>query len=353
MKIYNKLAIVATSLLAMTSCGVHDPFADNMDLGQIVPTVSWELGSTVAKAGSEVSFKGKYYTTAEDASIDHSEVWAMVVRTESAAATLKLVSSPAYTKTVNSTDTVRSSQLIQSYPHSDAKWDGYEYVLDATFGTSRTLGPISWVDAKEWDIDQFNMYYPSTFQDEFKETVVNYLTKDSTYYASLRQVYTNYNFTTEQFEKVNAQYASTGLSIPTVTDNEGKTDLWFTDTQVVDHYYYETVNSDGTTTIHEIAKAEDAPEGVNAYEVYKSSPWVMCRYSNDTGSAITYVRHEYMPLWKSLIELIPFEDWIYNESDKIYTVDFSRKYNIIPQYKVIDTKGKVGTDTDSKSIDLN
>lgn len=352
MKIYNKLAIVATSLLAMTSCGVHDPFADNMDLGQVLPTVSWELGSSVAKAGSDVTFKGKYYTTAEDASIDHSEVWAMVVRSESAAATLKLVSTPAYTKTEISTDTVRSSQLVQSYPHSAAKWDGYEYVLDASFSTSRTLGPVTWADAKTWDEDQFSMYYPASFKDEFKATVVDYLTKDSTYYASLRQVYLNYDFTAEQFEQINAQFASTGLALPTVM-GEVKEDTWFTNTEVIDHYYYETVAEDGTKTIHEIATEADAPAGVNTYAVYKSSPWVMCRYSDDTGGAISYVRHEYMPLWKALIETIPFEAWIYNSSDKVYTVAFSRKYNLVPQFKVVDTKGKVGTDTDPKSISLN
>lgn len=352
MKIYNKLAVVATSLLVMTSCGVHDPFADQVDFGQILPTVSWELGSSVAKAGSDVSFKGKYYTTAEDATIDHSEVWAMVVRSESAAATLKLVSSPAYTKTVNSTDTVRSSQMVQSYPHSAAKWDGYEYVLDASFSTSRTLGPISWNDAAAWDNDQFNMYYPASFKQEFNETVVNYLTKDSTYYNSLRQVYLNYDFTAEQFEQINAQFASAGIALPTVTGSD-KEDTWFTNTEVIDHYYYETVADNGVKTINEIAKEEDAPSGVKTYPVYKSSPWVLCRYSDDTGGAITYVRHEYMPLWKALIQLIPFEDWIYNSSDKVYSVDFTRKYNLVPQFKVYDTKGKVGTDTDSKSIDLN
>lgn len=352
MKIYNKLAIVATSLLAMTSCGVHDPFADNMDLGQILPTVSWELGSTIATAGNDVTFTGKYNTDAEGVTIDHSEVWAMVTKSESAAATAKLVTSPAYTKTVSSTDTVRSSQLVQTYPHSQAKWDGYEYVLESSFSTSRTLGKVTWADAETWDEEKFNSYYPSTFQDEFKETMVNYLTKDSTYYSSLRNLYINYDFTAAQFKQINDQYASTGLALPTdTTDNKG--DLWFTNTSVVDHYYYETLNADGTKTIHEIDKAEDAPAGVKTYAVYKSSDWVICRYSDDTGGAITYVRSEWMPLWKSLIELIPFKDWIYSSDNKNYGVDFSRQYSLTPQFKVVDSRGKVGTDSETKSIDLN
>ena len=352
MKIYNKLAIVAASLVAMSSCGVHDPFADYMELGQVLPTVSWELGSSVAKAGSDVSFKGKYYTTAEGVAIDHSEVWAMVVRTESAAATQKLVSSPAYTKTVNGTDTIRSSQKIQSYPHSQAVWDGYEYILDGTFPTSRTLGPVVWSDAEVWDNEKFSMYYPATFKEEFTTQVVTYLTKDSTYYGSLRNVYIKYDFTAEQFDEINARYASTGLALPTDMSAD-KSKVWYTDTETVDHYYYNTIDSEGRTITHEIATEEDAPDGVSVYPVYESSPWVFCRYSDDTGGAVTAVRAEWMPLWKSLIELIPFEDWIYDTSNKSYTVNFSRKYNLVPTFKVYDTNGKVGTDTDSKSIDLN
>lgn len=353
MKVYNKLAIAAAALLTATSCSVHDPFADYMELGQIVPTVSWELGSSVATAGNDVSFTGKYYTTADGVTIDHSEVWAMVVRSESAAATLSLVSSPSYTKTVTSTDTVRSSQLIQSYPHSDAVWDGYEYVLDGTFSTSRTLGPVTWADAEEWDDDQFDMYYPDTFQEEFLETVVDYLTEDSTYYTSLASVYTTYDFTTEQFEAVNSQYSSTGLALPTETETDNKSDLWYTNTDVVDHYYYITITDDGISVENEIDSADDAPSGYNVYEVYDSSEWIFCRYSDDVGGAVTAVRSQWMPLWKALIELVPFEDWIYDTSDMVYSVDFSRSYYLIPQYKVVDSNGKVGTDTDEKTIDLN
>lgn len=352
MKIYNKLAIVAASLVAMSSCGVHDPFADYMELGQVLPTVSWELGSSVAKAGSDVTFKGKYYTTAEGVQIDHSEVWTMVVRSESAAATQKLVSSPAYTKTITATDTVRSAQLVKKYPHSQAVWDGYEYVLDATFPTSRTLGPVTWTDADAWDNEKFAMYYPSTFKDEFVAQMVTYLTKDSTYYGSLRNVYVNYDFTAEQLADINAKYASTGLALPTDMEAD-KSDVWYTNTEIIDHYYYDTLDADGNVISHEIATEEDAPEGANVFPVYASSPWVFCRYSDDTGGAITAVRAEWMPLWKSLIELIPFEDWIYDTSNKVYAVDFSRKYNLVPTFRVVDNRGKVGTDTDSKSIDLN
>ena len=92
MKLYNKIGLFAAGALMMTSCAVNDPFADKMQIGEVVPTVSWELSSSVCKAGNEAGFLAKYYTTAEGVSIDHSEVWAMVTRTESAAATQKLIS---------------------------------------------------------------------------------------------------------------------------------------------------------------------------------------------------------------------------------------------------------------------
>ena len=124
MKILNILGSIAIVAAVVTSCAIHDPFADNMEIGQVVPTVSWEL-SDVAKAGGYVYFKAKYYTSAEH-SIDHSEVWGLVTRTTSAAATCRLTTSLSYTKTVNSTDTVRTDVKLASYPHNKAEWDGHE-----------------------------------------------------------------------------------------------------------------------------------------------------------------------------------------------------------------------------------
>lgn len=350
MKLNNKIGTLTLgfALAAMTSCAVHDPFADNMEIGQTLPTVSWELGSTVCKAGSDVSFKGKYYTSAER-TIDRSEVWAAISRSETAAATVKLTSALSYTKTITVNDTVRSSQKVQSYAHSLATWDGYEFVLASTFPTSQTLKPVSWSEPGVWDQEKFDTYYPSTFQDEFKATVVNYLTKDSIYYNDLRNVYIKYDFTADQFAALNAKY---NVTFPTETATDKKSDLWFTDQSVIDHYYYNTV-AGGVTTSHEIAKEADAPQGVKVLPVYKSSAWVFCRYSDDTGGAIMSIRQQYKAYMKSLMELISFTDWIYNTADKVYSVTFNRSYKLIPTYKVFDTEGKVGTDTDDKSIDLN
>ena len=348
MKRYKIFGLVTLMALIATSCAIHDPFADNGELGQVLPTVDWEQGSTVVKAGRYATFKGKYYTTSEK-TIDHSEVWCLIKREQTATATSKLTTSLAYTKNYSLTDTVRSSQMVASYPHSKAEWDGYEYVLTDSFPTSRTLAPVTWINPEEWDQEKFDSYYPSTFQQEFKDYMVNALTKDSTYYNDLRNVYINYECPAELFEQLNGQY---NIDFPTVTASADKSDAWFT-TDEVDHYYYITVGDDGSAVYHEIAQESDAPAGVNVQPVYKSAYWLFSRYSDDTGGKITTVRRQYMPYFKSMIETIPFTSWIYNTSDKAFTVNFSRTYYLEPQFRVYDTDGKVGVTTDNKEVTLN
>ena len=358
MKLYSKIALFAAGILTATACSVNDPFADNMEIGQVLPTVSWELSSTVCKAGDEAKFLAKYYTTSTDATIDHTEVWAMITSTESAAATQKLITSPAYTLTVNANDTVRGFHLVQSYPHSMAVLNGTEYHLDASFPTSSTLSPVKWDSPAEWDQEKFDLYYPADFQKTFCDKMVDYLTADSTYLSGLRQVYLNYAFTQAQFDAVNAKYPNLTPLPFSDSDEAGKTkgDLWFEpDLKTIDHYYYTTLEGE-ITVEHEIAKKEDAPAGIapeKIYPVYKSPHWIFCRYSDNTGGAITSVRHEYMPMWKELVQMIPFTGWIYDSSNQVYMVTFNRSYSLIPKFKAVDTKGKVGTDTGDKTIELN
>ena len=348
MKIFNILGSLALLVTLTTACAVNDPFADNMEIGQVVPTVSWEL-SDVAKAGGYVNFKAKYYTSS-DHNIDHCEVWGLVTRTTSAAATCRLTNSLSYTKTVNSTDTVRNSVLLATFDHNKAEWDGHEYVLVDSFQVSSTLAPVNWVEPEIFDEERFDMYYPATFQQEFVDHVVEYLTRDSVYYNDLRNIYINYDFTAEQFEALNAKY---GFSIPFDTESSEKSKLWYVNADVVDHYYYITVDAEGVKTEHEIATQEEAPAGVSVFVVYESSPWVYCRYSDDTGGRITSVRKQYMPFWKDLINEIPFKDWIYNSSDKNYSVNFTSNYILYPSFRVFDETGKMGKDTETKQISLN
>lgn len=348
MNLKYKIGIAFLAIFGLISCAKHDQFNDHMELGQELPSVYWELGSTVCKAGNDVSFKVLYYPP-KGQEIKNIEVWASVTRSETAAATVKLTSSLAYSKTVSVNDTIRRSQLIKTYDHASDSFDGYQYTLNATFPTSQTLTPISWVSPTEWDQEKFDTYYPETFQTEFLETVVDYLTKDSTYYNDLRHVYVNYDFKKEQFEQMNAKH---NINFPTETETDMKSDLWYTDTEKVVGYYYITIEN-GISYYHEVADPKDAPEGAILYDVYDSSSWVFCRYSDDLGRAVSTVRPEYMPYLKDLISLISFPEWIYSSVDKTYTISFQRSYVLLPSVKVYNTAGKSGTDTDKKEVNLN
>lgn len=349
MKLYNKIGLFALSVFGMSSCAVNDPFDNQMEIGQELPTVSWELGSAFGKAGEPVSFKGKYYASPGN-EIDHSEVWASVTRSESAAATCKLTSVLAYTKTVTIGDTVRSSQFVARYEPEQAVWNGHEYILTTTFPTSQTLSPVSWMSPKTWDQEKFDSYYPTTFQSEFVETVVDFLTKDSAYYTDLRHVYVNFDFKAEQFATLNAKY---NINFPTEIETDKKSDLWFTNAEKIVGKYYITLDASGKNVIHEIALDVEAPDGAVLYDVYDSSFWVFSRYSDDIGGVVNQIRAEYMPYLKDLISQIKFTEWIYSTSDQTYTVAFSRDYTLIPTFKVFDKKGKIGTDTDDKTVTLN
>lgn len=359
MKIYNKIGIFAAAALLTASCAVNDPLADQMEMGKVVPTVSWELNSSVCKAGNDAGFLGKYYTTEKGVTIDRSEVWGMITRTESAAATVKLVTSPAYTQTVNLTDTVRGFHLMASFEHDEKYLKGTEYQIEAAFPTSRTLAPVSWANPTEFDDETFAMYYPADFKEEFCATMVDYLTGADTYLSSLRSVYANYGFTQEDFDAVNGMFPNLTPLPFSDSQVEGETmgDLWFNvDTETVVGYYYIRLNEDGTSEEVQIESPEMAPEGVSqdkVFPVYKAPHWLYSRYSDNTGGAVTSMKEEYRPVWKALVELIPFESWIYNSGDQNYAVEFTRKYTIVSQFRVVDSKEGVGKDTDYKSLELN
>ena len=355
MKIYFKLGIIASALIALPACSMHDPFGDIMEVGQSLPTVSWELGSTVANAGDNIEFRGKYYTDKEHTP-DHSEVWALVSQSESAAATVKLTPNLAYTLTINAADTIRASQVVATYPHEDAEWNGHEFELTASFPTSQTLKSLTWGNLKEWEQDKFDLYYPDRFQTDFVNEVISSLTKDSTYYEDLRYVYVNYDFTEEQINGVIGKYPALNtngeLSSLVLTDVGEKSDIWATSTEtVVGKYYIEQVN--GVGVYCEVPVDYVAPEGVQLYDVYESSPWLFCRYDDNTGGVVTTVRGDYMPVFKDLISLIPFTDWIYDSTEQQYSVTFTRNYQLGVTFKVVDTEGNVGYTTDNFTIDLN
>lgn len=372
MKINYKSVLMGVGAAVMlTACGNRDIFEDKITPGQEVPNAYWEVGSTAAKAGESFSFQGKYNSLSGKLQLSHCQVWYRVDRDESAAATVKLAGSAlSYTKTVSATDTMRAYQPIVTIQHDPSTWDGYEYVVEGTVPVSRTLSPIQWVDATEWDQERFDSYYPQNFTKEFCEEVINYLTKDSTYYASLRTVYVNYPFTNELVKQVNEKYKiNLPDNVDLTKDDQGageKSDLWYSTQTPSDKditgYYYTTLDANGNTIVHEIAK--DLPKvdendgilkynGASCFPVYKSSEWVFCRYDDDQGAIVSTVRSQYMPAFKELLQVITFPEWIYDSANKCYKIEFSRKYSLSTQFRVYDVNGEEGIANDVRVVSVN
>lgn len=340
MKQYIIKGLMAAGVLALGACANHDLIPDITEVGQAVPTVYWEVGSTVCKAGEEFSFQGKY-TNVQGRTPLRSEVWYQVVRDDAAAVSAKLAGAALnYTQSVAKNDTMRSYQCHASYPHKDEYWDGHQNIFTGVVPVSETLSPINWSDATEWDQERFDTYYPQGFAEEFLAKVIGYLTDAETadsYYGALRNVFINYNFT-------NAQLAPLGLEgLDLSTDDHGaavKSDAWFqtseADESKITGYYYITLDAAGKTVYNEIAKAEDAPEGTVTYPVYASAKWVFCRYDDNTGSIVSTVRPEYLPVFKTMLEVIPFPDWIYDSANAVYKLEFERKYSLVAQFRSYD-----------------
>ncbi|MDE6397506.1 MAG: hypothetical protein K2K84_09565 [Muribaculaceae bacterium] len=361
MKNINKFFLVALAAGSlMTSCKTDDTLDDKMILGQAVPTCYWEVGSTVCKAGDSFTFQGKY-NVEPGKNVNFSQVWYNVMRANAASVTVKLAgASLSYSKSISDNSEVRAYAPIATFLHKEAEWDGHEFVLTGSIKVSKTLAPVSWVDAAAWDQERFDTYYPAGFAQEFCDEVIEYLTKDSTYYNGLRTVYINYPFSNDQFKAVNDKY---GLQFPDNIDMTGddagasdKSDLWFSTTEASDDaiigYYYTTVEGENTI-VHEVAKDAEQTPGINYYPVYKSSPWVFCRYNDDLGAIISTVRPQYMPAFIELLKTIKFEEWIYDSANQVYKVDFSRKYTLQSQFRVYDTDGEEGIAADVREISIN
>jgi len=355
--------------LMSASCAKHDLIDEQVIVGQEVPTCYWEVGSTTCKAGESFSFQGKYTVGYDNASPDHSEIWYRVNRSDVASASVALAGSTmSYNKSVSAVDTMRTFTPIVTYAHSLAEWDGHEFIIKGEVPVSRTLSPVTWKEVAVFDQDKFDAYYPAGFQKEFTAEVVDLLTKDSTYYNALRTVYINYPFTNAQFAEVNTKY---GVNLPANFDESDpgkatsdKSDAWFStsvaDEKAVTGYYYITV-SNNVAYYHEIAKdlpqpAEDGSlmyEGNRCYPVYKSAEWIFCRYDDNTGAIISTVRSQYMPAFKDLLSQITFPEWIFDSAEKVYRVDFSRKYSLSAQFRVYDSNGEEGIAYDVREININ
>lgn len=368
MKIRYTKVMIAGAVLSLGACANHDLIPEIAEVGQAVPAVYWEVGSTSCKAGDAFSFQGKY-TVSPGRTPLRSEVWYQILRSDEASASVKLAgASLSYTQKATSQDTMRSKQCHAVYMHDENYWNGHEYIVQGVVPTSRTLSPVSWIDAQTFDWTTFNTYYPEGFVGEFLNKIYDYLTGESadSYYNALRNVYLNYPFTNEQFAEV-------GLpQLDLSGDDQGtanKSDAWFATTTADDDaitgYYYITLDDAGNATYNEVAKDFQAPEGIVIYPVYKSAEWVFCRYDDNAGAIVSTVRPEWLPKFRTLISHISFPDWIYDSANGVYKVEFSRKYSLEAEYRAYDKETSrlndatapeyegVTSKTEQKTIDIN
>ena len=399
MKLQYKLGIMALGLVAFTSCEKNDPFADHLEIGERVPTVYWEVGSTTAKAGESFSFKGTYYT--EDGKVaDYSQVWWDVLRSDELEVTAKLAgSSFSYKMTGGEKDqVVRVNEKSDPFDHSLAKLDtvwvdsyyGYydtikgvwvedesqvvqiqkpltQYSITGVVPVSETLSPITWNSPKEWDEKKCDTYFPEGFIETFEKNVDSLIVTDGNYNA-LRYLYINYAFSNEDFAKINAQFGTafpTDIAYDAEDAQAGATDKstrWYDyanpkvsgKTPAVVGYYYTTIDENGKTVYHEVGLDYEAQEGQKLQAVYESAAWVFSRYDDDLGSVVTTVRPEYIPAFKALVEPITFQEWIYSSTDG-YAVSFKRNYKLDASFRVYDTEGNEGkvSPTSKKQIEIN
>ncbi len=391
MKLQYKLGIMALGIAAFTSCEKHDPFDDHMEPGQIVPTCYWEVGSTAVKAGEEFSFTGKYY--AEDGNVPaESQVWYSVNQADEASATLKLCTGYSYTQTVAVTEEVRSPQMMASFDHSLAQWDGYEFVIIGKVPTSSTLSAVNW-NPVVWDQDNFDRYFPDNFADSFMTVVkTNLLDETGTFPAALKSAYVNYDgFTNEFMTQINTDY---NVNFPTDA-KEGvtgktKSDFWHfvsdTDGKSVRCYAVKSyVNAAGESfnisydSLYDVAHTKVGRETVNMltgadsllyeamgvnpsvvthldqewYAVYDASEWLNCRYEPSAASILTAVKPDYVDAVNAMLSAIPFDAWVYNKVDVNYAVSFTRKYTLDSSFKVVDQAGNVGVASTKYTLDVN
>ena len=391
MKIQYKLGLIALGLIALTSCEMNDPIADVAQIGQRVPTCFWEVGSTSAKAGEYVSFKGKYYT--EDGHTpSHSEVWYNITQEDMIEAVSQL-GGLKYSKAISVKEEMRTNQCIAKYSHKKAIWTvsdsvfdesqngeyGYQWMIIDSVKISETLTPYTWKNPVQWGQkeEEHLAMLPTGFVEEFEAYMDSALMLDGAY-ENLRRVFIDHPFTNEQIKSVNEAYR---VNIPLmdgskydVSDPQSlvayKDSLWYDynnsgivkkvgnneviiPTDTIGYYYElngEYIIADDVVLIDKDYYLPDSITPV--YPVFDSSPWVFSRLDPNLGAVVTTVRPEYIPAFKQLVGYVTFPEWIHSSSEG-YVISLNRGYLLDATFRVVDESGNVGVAFNKYTITVN
>jgi hypothetical protein len=143
-------------------------------VGQMAPTIYWELPSNSVAAGENVEFHAQYYTREEGVTVNNLELWYQINENIVTSVSCPLVSSTLkFTMGTNANEVTRDDQAIAFYAHNPESWDDTKraYQLDTVFPTSKTLASIGWTAPEAWDQDKFDAYFPATLPQVFKDSL--------------------------------------------------------------------------------------------------------------------------------------------------------------------------------------
>ncbi len=195
-----KIFLLALAAISLVACDKHDFIDDLVITGNVGPQAYWEVGSTMAPAGSSMDFVAQYYTSLKDqgVGIDRSEVWYNISETIDKTVNCPWVSTFAYTVSSIVTAEKRAQQKISEYKHSEVAVysDSLKaYTFASTFPISGTLSPFQWakpVNFTKEDSVSVETYFGAGFMQTFKDSLYTLLSTRDTEnysYADFRKMY--------------------------------------------------------------------------------------------------------------------------------------------------------------------
>lgn len=306
---YKLLLIAFVTFAFFASCDKHDSLDDGVIVGPMAPQIYWSVTSTTTKAGNDVGFTAQYYTSNEDAKIDHLEVWYNVVITENQQVTCPHLSSFSYSVTKSIEEEIRISQYISSYKHDEKYWNDTlrAYTFTDVFPTSYTLNSITWNEPEIFDSILFVTYFGENFAQDFKDSLF------------VRMKYVDYA------KMMSALSLVEDFTIYKDSTYDANSDSWLS------HFPLDTLTSNDFAS-----KTPD--RSWHKYDVLENGDVVIETIPTDV---------------LILFDGITIDKLLLNSSKgNIYELQFTRSYYINANLRCIDTKGAIGTALETK-IELN